>query len=75
MKTPALTAALLSLCLGLAGQAQAKPLVVCTEASPEGFDVAQYTTAVTFDAAAQTLFNRLVEKLAKAEQERIRVAA
>ncbi|WP_296263094.1 ABC transporter substrate-binding protein [Pseudomonas sp. UBA6562] len=61
MKTPALNAALLSLCLGLAGQALAKPLVVCTEASPEGFDVAQYTTAVTFDAAAQTLFNRLVD--------------
>ena len=37
-----------------------KNLVVCTEASPEGFDMVQYTTAVTADAAAQTVFNRLV---------------
>ncbi|HKS13724.1 MAG TPA: ABC transporter substrate-binding protein [Pseudomonas sp.] len=39
----------------------ARPLVVCTEASPEGFDIVQYTTAVTGDAAAETLFNRLVD--------------
>ena len=41
--------------------ASAKPLVVCTEASPEGFDPVLYTTAVTADAAAETLFNRLVD--------------
>lgn len=35
-------------------------LVVCTEASPEGFDIVQYTAAVTGDAAAETLFERLV---------------
>ena len=39
----------------------ARPLVVCTEASPEGFDIVQYTTAVTADASAETLFNRLVD--------------
>ncbi|NBA97077.1 ABC transporter substrate-binding protein [Pseudomonas sp. R5(2019)] len=53
----ALAAALLSVTMGIS----AKPLVVCTEASPEGFDVVQYTTAVTFDAAAETVFNRLVD--------------
>jgi dipeptide transport system substrate-binding protein len=35
--------------------------VVCTEASPEGFDIVQYTTAVTADASAETVFNRLVD--------------
>lgn len=39
----------------------AKPLVVCTEASPEGFDTALYTTAVTADASAETIYNRLVD--------------
>ncbi len=56
-----LNATLLTLLLAMAGQALAKPLVVCTEASPEGFDVAQYSTAVTFDAAAETVFNRLID--------------
>ena len=37
----AIAAALLSVAVG----ATAKPLVVCTEASPEGFDMVQYTTA------------------------------
>lgn len=46
---------------GLAAAVSAKPLVVCTEASPEGFDIVQYTTAVTADAAAETLYNRLVD--------------
>lgn len=40
--------------------AQAKSLAVCTEASPEGFDVVQYTSAVTADAAGETVFNRLL---------------
>ncbi|WP_342760457.1 OprD family outer membrane porin [Pseudomonas aeruginosa] len=40
--------------------AQAKNLVVCTEASPEGFDIVQYTGAVTADASAETVFNRLL---------------
>jgi dipeptide transport system substrate-binding protein len=36
-------------------------LVVCTEASPEGFDIVQYTAATTADASAETLFERLVD--------------
>ncbi|AYC34273.1 ABC transporter substrate-binding protein [Pseudomonas cavernae] len=50
----------LALCLPLqlwAGQS----LVVCTEAAPEGFDIVQYTAATTADAAAETLFDRLVQ--------------
>ncbi|MGY4534914.1 dipeptide transport system substrate-binding protein [Pseudomonas sp. TE3786] len=35
-------------------------LVVCTEASPEGFDIVQYTAATTADASSETLFDRLV---------------
>ncbi|ALI00516.1 peptide ABC transporter substrate-binding protein SapA [Pseudomonas sp. FW306-02-F02-AA] len=53
----AIAAALLSVAIG----ASAKPLVVCTEASPEGFDMVQYTTAVTADAVAETIFNRLAD--------------
>ncbi len=44
----------------LSSLAQGKNLVVCTESSPEGFDIVQFTTAVTADAAAETVFNRLV---------------
>ena len=53
----AIAATLLSVAVGIS----AKPLVVCTEASPEGFDPVLYTTAVTADAAAETLVNRLVD--------------
>lgn len=35
-------------------------LVVCTEASPEGFDIAQYTAATTADASSETVFDRLI---------------
>jgi dipeptide transport system substrate-binding protein len=41
--------------------AHAKPQVYCSEAAPEGFDYAMYTAATTNDAAAQTIYNRLVE--------------
>ncbi|AJQ48948.1 ABC transporter substrate-binding protein [Pseudomonas putida] len=61
MRSLPLRLALAALVLGSATQLAAKPLVVCTEASPEGFDVVQYTTAVTFDASAETVFNRLVD--------------
>ncbi|KEZ72312.1 peptide ABC transporter substrate-binding protein, partial [Pseudomonas syringae pv. syringae FF5] len=47
--------------LSVAVSVSAKPLVVCTEASPEGFDMVQYTTAVTADAVAETMFNRLAD--------------
>lgn len=50
----------LALALCAAGAAQAKNLVVCTEASPEGFDIVQYTGAVTADASAETVFDRLL---------------
>ncbi|UTW06740.1 ABC transporter substrate-binding protein [Pseudomonas benzenivorans] len=36
-------------------------LVVCSEASPEGFDIVQYTAATTADAAAETVLERLVQ--------------
>jgi dipeptide transport system substrate-binding protein len=53
------TLALLSL-LAISPFTQAKSLVVCTEASPEGFDIVQYATLVTADAASETIFNRLI---------------
>ncbi|WP_028535628.1 ABC transporter substrate-binding protein [Paludibacterium yongneupense] len=39
----------------------AKPLSVCTDANPEGFDVVQYNSLVTTNASADPLMNRLVE--------------
>ena len=41
--------------------AHAAPLSVCTEASPEGFDVVQYNSLTTTNASADVLMNRLVE--------------
>ncbi|MGB9091520.1 MAG: ABC transporter substrate-binding protein [Pseudomonas farsensis] len=61
MSSLTLRAALAALIFGAASNLAAKPLVVCTEASPEGFDIVQYTTAVTADAASETVFNRLVD--------------
>ncbi|RKP49406.1 ABC transporter substrate-binding protein [Trinickia fusca] len=39
----------------------AKTLVFCSDASPAGFDPAQYTTSVENSAAGYTVYNRLVE--------------
>ncbi|TLX60394.1 ABC transporter substrate-binding protein [Stutzerimonas nosocomialis] len=39
--------------------AQAANLVFCSEGSPAGFDPGLYTTGTDFDAAAETVFNRL----------------
>jgi dipeptide transport system substrate-binding protein len=61
MKLLPLQAALAAVLLSAAAGLSAKPLVVCTEGSPEGFDIVQYTTAVTADASAETVFNRLVD--------------
>ncbi len=51
--------------MGLSGRAAAqsptKTLVYCSDASPAGFDPAQYTTSVENSAAAYTVYNRLVE--------------
>jgi dipeptide transport system substrate-binding protein len=41
--------------------AQASTLSVCTEASPDGFDVVQYNSLTTTNASADVLMNRLVE--------------
>jgi peptide/nickel transport system substrate-binding protein len=43
----------------------ATTLSVCTEASPEGFDVVQYNSLTTTNASADVLMNRLVEFDAK----------
>ncbi|QEL56151.1 ABC transporter substrate-binding protein [Chromobacterium paludis] len=58
MKT--LTVALLAAWLPLSVYA-AKPLTVCTDANPEGFDVVQYNSLVTANASADVLMNRLVD--------------
>ncbi|MBL0690959.1 MAG: ABC transporter substrate-binding protein [SAR324 cluster bacterium] len=39
----------------------AKNFVYCSEASPEGFYPALFTSGTTFDAAGRTIYNRLVE--------------
>lgn len=39
----------------------AKNLVVCTEASPDGFDVVQYNSLVTTNASADVIFDSLVK--------------
>src|ERR1700744_496296 len=38
----------------------AKPLTVCTESSPDGFDVVQFNSLVTTNASADVIFNTLV---------------
>ena len=45
----------------MAGGAQAKTLVHCSEGSPEGFDAALYTAGTTFDASSRHIYNKLVE--------------
>ncbi|CAD5107980.1 ABC transporter substrate-binding protein [Zestomonas carbonaria] len=47
----------------LSGQALAArdSLIMCSEASPEGFDIVQYTAATTADATAETVYERLVQ--------------
>ena len=44
-----------------AGVTQAAALSVCSEASPEGFDVVQYNSLTTTNASADVLMNRLVD--------------
>lgn len=61
MKLVSLRTSIALALFSVAVSVSAKPLVVCTEASPEGFDIVQYTTAVTADAAAETILNRLVD--------------
>ncbi len=51
-----------TLVMAFAGQSMAaNTLTVCTEASPEGFDVAQFESAVTNDASGETVYDRLMD--------------
>jgi dipeptide transport system substrate-binding protein len=54
-------AAALAAATVLSGAASAKTFVYCSEGSPEGFDPGLYTAGTTFDAAAHTVYNRLLE--------------
>ncbi len=45
----------------MAGAAQSKTLVFCSEGSPESFSPAQSTAGTTSTAAAETIYNRLVD--------------
>ena len=56
-----LAAAPLLLTFCLTPLAHAATLSVCTEASPEGFDVVQYNSLSTTNASADVLMNRLVD--------------
>ncbi|WP_274630178.1 ABC transporter substrate-binding protein [Arvimicrobium flavum] len=60
MKKFTFAAALLAATV-LSGAASAKTFVYCSEGSPEGFDPGLYTAGTTFDAAAHTVYNRLLE--------------
>ncbi|MBK8908088.1 MAG: ABC transporter substrate-binding protein [Rhodospirillales bacterium] len=62
MRIPALTAALATAVLvWMAGAANAKTFVYCSEGSPEGFNPSLYTSGTTFDATARNIFNQLVQ--------------
>ncbi|WP_028670944.1 ABC transporter substrate-binding protein [Saccharospirillum impatiens] len=50
-----------ALATAMASTAVADTFVFCSEASPEGFNPAFYTSGTTFDASSRTMFNRLVE--------------
>ncbi len=55
-------AAGLTLALGAFSPAEAaKTLVYCSEASPEGFNPAFYTSGTTFDASSRPIFDGLVQ--------------
>ncbi|MBH3328613.1 ABC transporter substrate-binding protein [Pseudomonas oryzihabitans] len=61
MSKPLFSLSLAALLCLTANAALARPLVVCTEANPEGFDPGRYTSGYTFNASATPLYNRLVE--------------
>jgi dipeptide transport system substrate-binding protein len=54
-------ATLLTLAISATSAQAAQTLIYCSEGSPEGFDAARYTAGTTFDASAETVYNRLVE--------------
>src|SRR5438445_13748860 len=51
----------IALALGAVCSGQAKTLVYCSEASPEGFTPAFSSSNVTFDASSRQIFDRLLE--------------
>ncbi|GGK08235.1 ABC transporter substrate-binding protein [Pseudomonas matsuisoli] len=61
-KTPLINALVTAgLLIGTPLAHAAGTLVFCSEASPAGFDPALYTSGTEFDAAAETVFNRLTQ--------------
>ena len=46
--------------LGMAGAHAAGTLTFCADSAPEGFDIAQYETVDTNDAAGLTLYDQLL---------------
>ena len=56
-----LASATLAATLATGAAAATKTFVYCSEASPEGFNPAFYTSGTTFDASSRPMFNRLVE--------------
>ncbi len=59
LKQSAIVLAVLAASVAAQG-AWAKPLTVCTESSPDGFDVVQFNSLVTTNASADVIFNPLV---------------
>jgi dipeptide transport system substrate-binding protein len=51
--------ALAAACAAAAARAESV-LTVCTENAPDGFDIAQYESGVTIDAAGRTIYDQLV---------------
>ncbi|MDN7608333.1 ABC transporter substrate-binding protein [Burkholderia multivorans] len=60
MQVKLFAAAAVAAALAAPGLVAAKPLTVCTESSPDGFDVVQYNSLVTTNASADVIFNTLV---------------
>jgi dipeptide transport system substrate-binding protein len=60
MKRLILAVAVAAACAPVLAQSS-KTLVFCSEGSPAGFDPSRYTAGTDFDAAAETVFNRLME--------------
>ena len=56
-----LVSATLAATLSAGAAGAPKTFIYCSEASPEGFNPAFYTSGTTFDASSRAMFNRLVE--------------
>ncbi|MDR5876767.1 ABC transporter substrate-binding protein [Caballeronia sp. LZ032] len=60
MRLTLVAATAAAILLAAPGIALSKPLTICTEASPDGFDVVQFNSLVTTNASADVIFNTLV---------------